>query len=305
MSFWWTVLPPLPLIGLSEASVESLDHYVLRLASSCGASLLGIRNLCLSAEGTPLSRSASNLARLPGLEKLTGISLRHGTLWVVSDVLHVRSTYRAGNLRRWCPICYSEWAEGQSREMLIAQLDLCITCPTHRCALAWKCPDCGAAQGASSYLMRRKCTMCKGSLGADPIFPKPDPFGAWLQAQLEELVRFCASPEQPLVHSTNLQTYLTLLVARAASTPRSKTFKRLLSQGRQARGDGRRTLHTLLNACALQGVSVLDALSQPLEAASAPLLDLWDTNGLLPLEAYQQRTGRTPWLRESHVRQKM
>jgi TniQ len=296
----WSVLPPTPLLGLGEESVESLDHYMLRSAASSGVSQARLRSLCLSVSGTPLSRSASAIAFFPTMEQLTGNALlRHGTLWSLSGVLHARPVARAGNSRRWCPLCYAGWIEGESREMLIFELELCLICPTHQCALAANCPACAAPQGATTpYWKRHKCAACGAHLGTGVVYPRLSPFEAWIQIQLEALVRFCASPEQSPVPSDNLRIYISLLVAQAGGAPRAHLLKKLSRHRNHKRDDGRRSLQTLLNACAFQGVSVIDALTQPREAASMPLLDLWDTYGLLPLEAYKEsvKPHRGQWL---------
>jgi hypothetical protein len=275
----WSVLPPIPLLGLGAESVESLDHYVLRSAASSGVSQARLRSLCVDGFGVPLSRGASAIAFLPTMEQLTGNALlRHGTLWSLSEVLYARPVARAGNIRRWCPLCYASWIEGESREMLIFELDLCLICPTHQCALATDCPSCMAPQGTTTpYRKRQRCTACGSHLGTGVVYPRLSPFETWIQTQLEALVRFCATPEQSPVPSDNLRTYISLLVAQAESAPRSHLLKKLSRQGNNNRSNGRRTLQTLLNACAFQGVSVIDALTQPREAASRPLLDFGDT----------------------------
>jgi hypothetical protein len=162
--------------------------------------------------------------------------------------------------------------------MLVTELDICLVCPIHRCALASRCPACTAPQVITTpYRKRRKCSVCGTELGSSAVFPKLDPFEAWIQAQAEALSQFCATPDQPRVRPTNLRTYLSLLFAQAENSLQAHHLKRLLQQGRTKKDNGRRTLHTLLNACAIQGVSVIDALVRPEEAASRPLLGAWNS----------------------------
>lgn len=288
--YWWSVLPPIPLLGICESSVESFDHYTLRMAASCGLSNAQLHSICLGTTRTPLSKGASTLSRSLTVERLTGNThLRHGTLWAVSDVLHARPS-KAGSTRRWCPLCYSDWVDGESREMLVTELDICLVCPIHRCALASHCPACTAPQGVTTpYRKRRTCSICGTELGSSAVFPRLDPFEAWIQAQAEALSQFCATPEQLRVHPANLRTYLSLLSAQAKSSPQAHHLKRLLQQGRAKKDDGRRTLHTLLNACAIQGVSVIDALVRPEEAASRPLLGAWTSCEQPLMDVYRMR----------------
>jgi len=155
-----------------------------------------LRCLCLNATGAPLSRSASALASVQTLERLIGdVRLRHGTLWTVSNALSAR-TSKVGSARRWCPLCYADWMDGESREMLAFQLDLCLVCPIRRCALASHCPACAAAQGATTpYWKRRICFTCGTKLDNAAAFPRLDPFEAWVQAQAEALVQLCAATD--------------------------------------------------------------------------------------------------------------
>lgn len=283
----WSALPPIPLLGLGTASVESFQHYLLRMGATCGLSQTQLRALCPSDAGTPLSNSASSLARLPSIEGLTGNSdLRHGTLWLISGALHAR-TPRPGP-RRWCPLCYAEWTEGVSREMLILELDICLVCPVHRCALVTQCPACGACQGSSTaYRKRHVCFRCGAGLGEAVVFPRLDAFETWLQAEAEALIELCATPGRRPIRPTNLTSFFSRLVEEASSSPQKQALKRLLHQGRRGKDDGRRTLQTLANLCAANGISLVDALVQPVEAASASLSLNWGPEDL-PLERYRK-----------------
>lgn len=286
---YWTLLPRLPLRGIDSTMVESVDHYLLRLSGTTGLTLQTLLRMT-DWEENILDRKYgragySHLCApdyLPELEAMTGAELRFGSFWAVRNLLGARPFGRSRRNRRWCPTCYDEWDDAQSREPLIFLVDACLTCPEHRCRLTDACPSCNAHQSLkTSYEERRVCKSCRMPLGSRAPVAEIKELDAWAQLEVEALVSFCASPRSEPVDSQSFELYSRQLKEHALEdglTP-------LLLQQIERAGMGLRpSIRMLLNCAALQGVSVLDIIQRPLEAASRPLLNRWAEQSLLPLD---------------------
>lgn len=286
---YWTVLPPLPLHGLGSAMVESLAHYVRRIAWVAGISASRL----MSYSGTgPLGKSAHEEAtasrgltlgrpegRVLTLERLTGVEqLRYGTFWVLKNVAGPLFLGRPISHRRWCPECYAEWDPEQSYEPLIWSIGLLSCCPKHRCRLEDRCASCGALQPAGISLShRRRCVQCSTGLTdmrrSVVLLSARD---AWIDQQLCQLVELCSTVRQEPFPEETYPTYIKELLAQAREYENLPVS--LQSTVRLQSGNGsirKPSLRAMLRMCALQGVSVCDMLRAPREAASAPLIDLW------------------------------
>jgi hypothetical protein len=285
----WTVLPPLPLHGLGSAMVESLAHYVRRIAWISGIS--ASRLMAYSGTG-PLGKSAHEEAtasrdltlgrpegRVLTLERLTGVEqLRYGTFWVLKNVAGPLFLGRPISHRRWCPECYAEWDPEQSYEPLIWSIGLLSCCPKHRCRLEDRCASCGALQPAGISLEHRRCCVqCKRRLVdvRDPV--ELSARDAWIDQQLCQLVELCSTVGQESFPEETYPTYIKELLAQAMGYENLPVS--LQSTVRLQSGNGsirKPSLRAMLRMCALQGVSVCDMLWAPREAASVPLIDLWN-----------------------------
>lgn len=169
-----TVLPPLALMGTGTPLVESLDHYLARMARACACSVSALHtSLMVFAEeqlGAPPARDP--ISRLDGLIRsigtLAGRSDAHcGSTWALRFILSARR--RSFNLRsrRWCPLCYADWDVASSCEPLAWSFPRLTCCPLHLVRLQSRCSECGSIQGSvRPYDARRSCSKCGASLGS-------------------------------------------------------------------------------------------------------------------------------------------
>ena len=293
---FWTQLPPLELRGLGTPLVESLQHYCARMAWVTGLPLQEIWRMTYTDDcetksaflrGSICGPGENFVARVRVLERLTGNStLRHGTFWVLKDVLGSRSIGEGRN-RRWCPECYAVWDASGSAEPLIWRVALLSSCPKHGCAMEESCTKCGSKQPAMTTLERSHiCISCRSPLAGrgGPVIRSD--FYQWVDRQIEQLLELCARPGQAAVAGeafTILCDGLRMQASAHSTFPIA--YRRLIhSSARSVKSKtSRPSLRTLINLCALQGVSVCDALLRPEEAASRPLLDLWSGFHAMPV----------------------
>jgi hypothetical protein len=172
----WTVLPPVPLMGVGTELVESVEHYASRLAWITGTS---VDRLCAlpspfdePAPGKPggtnrfCGPGKTYQRRIENLEALTGVeTIRCGSFLVLEELLATGAIGRSSRRHRWCPECYLAWDEAASWEPLIWKVDLLTTCPIHGCSLEFRCRQCHATQSSTTkYERRRRCRDCGTSL---------------------------------------------------------------------------------------------------------------------------------------------
>lgn len=286
--FRWTPLPPLPLRGLGTSLVESAEHYGARLANAVGISIASLCELAsrYGMGGTTRTDGVSSFcgpgrgfkARIEGLERLTGCeNLRHGTFWVLDDVLAVAGAGRNSRHHRWCPKCYLEWDDETSWDPLIWIADVQLSCPVHGCDLESKCRVCGTTQRvARSYETRRICHRCDTSLaGSGRVSRRPDR-SEWAEERLAELIQMCASPGQTPITLATYETFVRAMVRdRRADGSMPAAVHAALRRVSSNAVRGRVTIRTLINLCALQGTTIPEMLTNPVAAASQPLIDLW------------------------------
>lgn len=286
--FSWSILPPLPLMGVGTPQVESVEHYVSRLAWTVGVSVQTLRSLSAPCDdsGARQVGGASRFCgpgkyfrkRVENLERLTGVdTVRCGSFWVIDDVLAVTGVGRNSKRHRWCPQCFLEWDETHSWEPLAWIVDLQLTCAVHGCDLESQCRDCGSAQYiGKGYPRRRQCQRCQSSLSGRGRNSARPAYFAWTEERLAELIQLCATPGQAPISFSAYEAFVRGLVdERRYERDQPATVRAAISRVRSNAVRGRVTLRTLVNLCALQGISMIDMLLDPQAAASRPLIDLW------------------------------
>jgi hypothetical protein len=293
---FWSVLPPVPLMGVGTPLVESVAHYVIRLAWIAGTSVKAIISLPAPFDEPGIRQAARDSSfcgpgkvykrRIENLETLTGIdNIRCGSFYALDAILTSNAVGRASGRHRWCPQCYKEWDEATSWEPLQWSIDLRMTCPDHGCDLEDRCRHCGAAQKPSvKYPSRRNCSKCKRSLAGDGVRSLKPRYVSWAEGQLSQLVELCATPGRDPLPSTTFETFARATMRSASSKPSlpagaSGALARLvrlnLPRGLQKGSGVRVRLHTLINACALQGISVQELLLNPEESGALSFLERW------------------------------
>ena len=206
----WTALPPLPLIGIGTAQVESLDHYLIRLANLVGVTHDKMLEICNAAtrhtlfprHGTSspfLGNEAELEARVAVTERLTGQNdlLRHGTPWTCSALMGVHAFSNAGRIRRWCPVCYLQWDPDRSAEPLAWSIEIKKGCSLHGCELVDRCWSCGKAQPPRThYRARRACRFCRTPLGwhAESVGAQMTALDRWVESQVDQVIELCSDP---------------------------------------------------------------------------------------------------------------
>lgn len=306
---FWSVLPPVPLMGVGTTLVESVEHYVIRLAWITGTSVKRIVSLPAPFDEPGIRKTtlASSFCgpgkvykrRIENLEILTGVeTIRCGSFYLLDAILTPGAVGRASGYHRWCPQCYKEWDEATSWEPLQWSIELRITCPDHGCDLEHRCRHCGAKQKPSvRYQSRRNCSKCQRSLAGDGVRSVKPRYVSWAEGQLSKLVELCATPGRNPLPGTTFETF-------ARSTMRSASSKPSQSAGALARlvrlnlprgprkGSGVRVrLHTLINACALQGISVQELLLNPEESGALSFIERWEEYRPLELPSGRDEKG--------------
>jgi len=298
----WTVLPPLALKGIGTVLVESLHSYVRRMMEITGISGLDLASYLhdqtgglVSAKWTSrpmLGLGAAEVARIKEFERLTGMrTLRFGTLWAMSDVLSINSNLYGAKSRQWCPRCYAEW-DDESYEPLLWSIDIAWRCPGHDCDLERNCPACGERQFESYRTARRmQCGRCGCGLGHNGRRSKKPMIMRWMDDQCRLLVEFCVNPRsEPMLWGDYLY-FLSGLRESAHAYGDLETHMRTLLYGTDLRvrvQSQRPTIRTLLNLCALQGISMAELLTSPRGASGPLLFNPWAGLKHLPLPAASQ-----------------
>lgn len=293
----WTVLPPLKLRGVGTSLVESVPSYVARMLWTTGVPLNHL-TAYVARHALPGSGSARTfmrsealnaiaISRIDELEVLSGEKhLRCGSLWALSEIVSYNTSAYGEYKRRWCPRCYEDW-DSNSYEPLVWRLDLLGVCPRHQCRMECTCPKCGEFQRDTyQQELRRICSACGTSLSAGATWPKLPVFAQWIDEQIMQLTEYCATPRAvpaPLSTYTDLAIGLRINAKRSG---RMDTVMRLVLRDidRHARRNSRRpTLRSLLNVCALQGISVQELLYAPRQVSGPMLFDQWPGMNYLPL----------------------
>jgi hypothetical protein len=302
---FWSVLPPIPLLGVGTPLVESVEHYVTRLAWITGTSVKRILELGLPYKEPGRHRSAMTAAfcgpsisyklRIANLEALTGIdTIRCGSFYLLDNLLAQGAIGRNSTYHRWCPQCLEEWDEETSWEPLQWSIGLRATCPIHDCDLEDRCRHCNATQKLSvTYLSRRICNACRRSVGGEGKITPKSQYVRWADSQISKLVELCATPGREPISGDTFELFAKE-VLRSAPSKSFLTNAGMSALARLVRVDRklcnrvknvRVNLRTLINACALQGISIDEMLLNPMQAASLPLVKRWGDYKLLELSS--------------------
>lgn len=293
----WTILPPLKLRGVGTSLVESIPSYLNRVLWTTGVPMCHlasyVRKRCPPGAGNVRSFQKAEalseiaISRMMELEALTGEdNLRCGSLWALSEIVSYNTSVYGGYRRQWCPQCYEDWSE-ESYEPLIWRIDLLGTCPKHGCRMECICRHCGKFQrDAWRTELRRICWSCGTSLAKGATWTKRSDFAEWIDGQIRQLVELCATPRGAPVPLSIYTDFAMGLRINAKNSGRRDTVMRLILRNidRHARRNSRRpTLRSLLNMCALQGISVQELLCAPREVSGPMLIEQWPGMSYLPL----------------------
>ena len=290
MTTFLTALPPLEPYGLGTPHVESLSHYLLRLADICELPISALskmiyRPLADKYTGTTLNlRSAldgnapSSIERIEVLEMLTGNPrLRFASFWALSSAVGMTSFQRIYDFRR-CPRCISDPDPSANYEQLIWSVPLYTSCILHDVDLEVNCIHCGCHQLSSMSLARKRiCNNCRKPLGHHGAHNVASPVDRWANQTLGGVVEWCSTEGQAFRVPLDWFSIFLESVDQSYSPQDKKNLKALRSYLSINRAGliekSRPKLTALMNLSALQGVHPLDALLRPRESGSLPLFD--------------------------------
>lgn len=290
-----TLFPPLALREDDDGNVESLDHYLVRLADCLGTSVLSVFRMLASrssAGGLP-SRDVANRNAWIGpsprtaecvstLIQATGVpDLYRGTFRNLCPILSgigFANCNASANARRWCPRCYLEWDNDSSFEPLYWSFGAVGNCPIHECKIITRCVNCGSKQmHGAKYTVRRQCRSCLRSLGSTSPRIETEPYEHWVNLQCVQTARAAAALERPIAPDT-FDRYFTRVLARwSEGEPVSRYVKASMRnlEARWKKGDRllRPTMTQYLNFASFHGTSVEEIMLAPESAAAEPLIE--------------------------------
>jgi transposase-like protein len=294
---YWPPFPLVPLHGIGTDNVESLAHYCSRLAWISGISLStfiaalqasphGGEKGCCNTASSFCGPGKNYVSLIDRIETGTGnYTLRHGSFWAMQQVLGNTGFNRESRHRRWCPLCVRDWNPDYSYDPLSWTVSLFTTCAIHGCELIDRCPHCSASQfHVSPQDCKSKCRLCARSLSTEPTYVTHTKFMQWIQLQIADLVKMCATPMTQQIPASNFIVFVGNVYKHALSSRRiNRRMAKLVGRVFSRSLEHKPSLRMLLNVCALQGVSITDALTNPREASSAPLLNAWKNYDYFPL----------------------
>ena len=299
MTTFLTALPPIEPYGVGTAHVESLSHYILRLADTCEISVSSLskmiyRPLADKYAGSTLNLSSAlngnasaSIERIEVLEKLTGNPrLRFASFWALAPAVGMTSFQRISDFRR-CPRCTSDPDPSRNYEQLIWSVPLYNSCILHDVDLEVNCIHCGCHQLSSMNLTRRRlCNNCHKPLGHPGDTSKRSPVDNWSNHVLGDVVEWCSTEDR--AYQVPLDWFSNFLESMDESYGRydKKNLRALRSYLTINRAGllekSRPKLTALMNLSALQGVHPLDALLRPRDSGSLPLFDYAEKFNRLP-----------------------
>ncbi|MFC0717504.1 TniQ family protein [Luteimonas padinae] len=286
----WTALPPLRLRGVETGLVESLDHYALRMADTCGITRPVLVSLLRRSKGLPADGQHSQylsswtgprsdyLKLLEPLAEKSGQSdLFRGTFHNVAEVLGrggLASRTGRESRRRWCPRCYLDWDDEYSYEPLAWAFNMLAACPIHNVFLEGACRNCGREQSFNrNYSSRRSCMGCDRPLGGKGEVAPLIGEQSWIDARLVRFSHFVARLDESIERAT-YDVFLTAMLERQEAgevfPPAIRQYVNEQLRTRKLRASIP-TITQYLNICAFQGTEIEDLLLAPREAAAMPL----------------------------------
>lgn len=278
----WSFLPALPLRGLETPLVESFEYYLCRQVWATGYSVNELLRMTRRYCGRPFNpadrswdnQQANSIHRIFAFERLAGVPhLRCGTLWWLTQAARV-SMSLTRNARRWCPVCYEQWENDSSWEPQVWSVPAITNCPLHGCVLEDRCRNCGAPQrGQRNKEGRKRCSCCDRPLSGTGRYLEQPPFVRWVDRQVCELVRLCATPADKPLAFDSLHGFIDSLGKEAFAHEEVRLFVNGHRRINVGADFARPTIRTIINFCAMRGVGVEELLLRPSEASSAPLID--------------------------------
>lgn len=282
----WTMFPPLPLRDSGTDFVESLEGYAHRLFFILGQRPLSMLRFMDQQAETPTIHNSKIRAGLNGpgtlflqrmkvLEYLTSIPLRGSTFWTLNNVLRARSGGLSGTSRRWCPACLKGAVNPVTdvTDRLIWNFSHYSRCSIHGVDIENSCSKCGLQQCYGRAAPNRSvCHHCNAPLFHDGSRGKRADVLDWTDKILEEYIQWSSSGDAIQIPQDNYALYVSLIIQNQRISELKRRcpilyYELIRFRRRQT------SVRMLLNLAALHGVSLLDILLRPKEAASAPLFD--------------------------------
>ncbi len=277
----WTTLPPIALYGVASPMVESLEHYISRLAFTSGISLQRLyTELCQGAprgshEGNiAVNGVSARVARVASsLNAMTGNTTLHcGTFQNLRYVLNNYGVEYHAKTRRWCPLCLGTSPRNLNYEPLLWRVSSLTHCPIHRCGLVDRCSSCSRRQTLPcSYVDRHLCRHCREPLASTACVAVSGVYADHVARCALELVDMCADPFQATLSLDDIRPFFDEV---QASLMRSRNAVDRPDNLRIIPfvGFGRLTVRRFTELCAIQGVGPRDMLLRPKESGGAQLL---------------------------------
>lgn len=291
----FSLLPPLELRSDGDGNVESLDHYVSRLAHCVGLSVYAVARM-LTRPPLP-----------PGLELLRGNERR---VWIgpgerVQEVVDrlaaasgVPDLYRATFLhltpalssvgfanfrsssssRKWCPCCYLEWDDYLSFEPLYWAFGALSVCPIHHCRMQSRCQSCGRRQHhGTRYPCRRNCRTCFAPLGYHAEIVSTSAYPAWINRQCVMTAHVASNTQRPVAPDCFDRYFERVLSRWRDGEPIPRHVKASMSSLERRWNAGERnlkpTIMQYMNFAAFHGTNVDEIMLLPESAAAEPLVE--------------------------------
>ena len=279
------VLAPLQLIGAGTHCVESLENYGARIAYV--HSVKPARVFALARDAANVVREGPQLRTFNyqticgygehtawltlGLHRLTQKdNLSAGTLSPLAGVLARALSGAFASNRRWCPLCYLR-PQDDRYDLLAWQLVTGTHCPRDGARLVEQCRRCHAAQADFQAIdaERYQCRLCKCPLGWTPVAePVETNWERWSNLQTRELIEYLSQCPDP-IEGNPWSTFLTLLRQQQIVPPdlSIEVFRAFAWKSNRSRPK----LRTVFQYAALQSVTPLQILLDPIGASSATL----------------------------------
>ena len=291
----FTLLPPLEIREDADGNVESLDHYIARLAHCAGLALPAVGRMLTRSPlppGPTLHTRDNRSAWIgPGdrvqetverLRMATGLpDLHRGTFLHVtpglSGIGFANCDYSA-NARKWCPSCYSEWDHDYSFEPLYWSFGALANCPIHKCQMLSRCPHCGCRQRhGASYARRRDCRSCRGPLGFTAQIVDMPQYQSWVDRQCVLTALAASSTGRPITPDCFDRYFQRVLWRWSEGEPVpayvKASMKNLETRWKNGERQLKPTFVQYLNFASFHGTTVDEIMLSPETAAAEPLVE--------------------------------